>query len=105
MVHTLSRSASPRDLLGSEHPFTRANDALAVVRRQAAAVGLVLLGSMAGLILGVGQGVSLVIGASRPEQLEQLAANVLEVRCQSCGATVTFTPPEVARQCDRIARG
>lgn len=36
----------------------------------------------------------------RPEQLEQLAANALEVRCQSCGATVTFTPPEVARQCD-----
>jgi hypothetical protein len=36
----------------------------------------------------------------RPEQLEQLAANALEVKCQSCGATVTFTPPEVARQCD-----
>ena len=36
----------------------------------------------------------------RPEQLSQLAANALEVRCQSCGATVTFTPPEVARQCD-----
>jgi len=36
----------------------------------------------------------------RPEQLEQLAANALEVNCQSCGATVTFTPPEVARQCD-----
>ena len=36
----------------------------------------------------------------RPEQLDQLAANALEVQCQSCGATVTFTPPEVARQCD-----
>lgn len=36
----------------------------------------------------------------RPEQLEQLAANALEVQCQSCGAMVTFTPPEVARQCD-----
>ncbi|MEK6283656.1 MAG: TFIIB-type zinc ribbon-containing protein [Acidobacteriota bacterium] len=36
----------------------------------------------------------------RPEQLEQLARNALEVQCQSCGATVTFTPPEVARQCD-----
>jgi DNA-directed RNA polymerase subunit RPC12/RpoP len=36
----------------------------------------------------------------RPEQLSQLAVNALEVRCQSCGATVTFTPPEVARQCD-----
>lgn len=36
----------------------------------------------------------------RPEQLEQLAANTLEVRCQSCGAIVTFTPPETARQCD-----
>ena len=36
----------------------------------------------------------------RPEQMEQLAAGALEVQCQSCGATVTFTPPEVARQCD-----
>ena len=36
----------------------------------------------------------------RPDQLEQLTANALEVQCQSCGATVTFTPPEVARQCD-----
>jgi DNA-directed RNA polymerase subunit RPC12/RpoP len=36
----------------------------------------------------------------RPQQLEQLAANALEVSCQSCGAIVTFTPPEVARQCD-----
>lgn len=36
----------------------------------------------------------------RPEQLAQLAANALDVQCQSCGATVTFTPPEVARQCD-----
>ena len=35
----------------------------------------------------------------RPEQLGQLAANALEVRCQSCGATVTFTPPEVAAAC------
>lgn len=39
----------------------------------------------------------------RPEHLEQLAANALEVRCQSCGATITFTPPEVARQCDFCA--
>lgn len=36
----------------------------------------------------------------RPEQLERLAANALEVQCQSCGAKVTFTPPDVARQCD-----
>jgi DNA-directed RNA polymerase subunit RPC12/RpoP len=36
----------------------------------------------------------------RPEQMEQMAAGALEVQCQSCGATVTFTPPEVARQCD-----
>lgn len=36
----------------------------------------------------------------RPEQMEQLAANALEVQCQSCGAMITFTPPEVARQCD-----
>jgi DNA-directed RNA polymerase subunit RPC12/RpoP len=36
----------------------------------------------------------------RPEHLQPIAANALEVQCQSCGATVTFTPPEVARQCD-----
>jgi len=36
----------------------------------------------------------------RPEQLQPLAANALEVQCQSCGATVAFTPPEVAGQCD-----
>jgi hypothetical protein len=32
--------------------------------------------------------------------LQQLASDALEVQCQSCGATVTFLPPEVARQCD-----
>ncbi len=36
----------------------------------------------------------------RPEQLEQLAANALEVQCQSCSAMVTFIPPEVAGRCD-----
>lgn len=36
----------------------------------------------------------------RPEHLERLAEDALDVQCQSCGATVTFTPPEVARQCD-----
>lgn len=28
-----------------------------------------------------------------------MAENALEVTCQSCGATVTFTPPEVAGEC------
>jgi DNA-directed RNA polymerase subunit RPC12/RpoP len=36
----------------------------------------------------------------RPHQLQPLSANALEVQCQSCGATVSFAPPEVARQCD-----
>lgn len=36
----------------------------------------------------------------RAEQMEQIAAGALEVQCQSCGAMVTFTPPEVARECD-----
>jgi ribosomal protein S27E len=36
----------------------------------------------------------------RPEQLQQMAPNALEVQCNSCGALVTFTPPEVARNCD-----
>ena len=36
----------------------------------------------------------------RPEQLRLLAENALEVQCQACGATMTFTPPEVTRHCD-----
>jgi DNA-directed RNA polymerase subunit RPC12/RpoP len=36
----------------------------------------------------------------RAEQLQMLAAGALEVQCSSCGATVTFVPPEVARECD-----
>jgi len=35
-----------------------------------------------------------------PQQMEQLAPNALEVMCQSCGAIVTFAPPEVAGKCD-----
>jgi DNA-directed RNA polymerase subunit RPC12/RpoP len=36
----------------------------------------------------------------RSGQLELLAQNALEVQCTSCGAIVTFVPPEVARECD-----
>ena len=36
----------------------------------------------------------------RPEQMAKLAANALEVQCQSCGATSIFTPPEVAGRCE-----
>lgn len=36
----------------------------------------------------------------RPEQMQTLAAGALEVQCSSCGAIVTFVPPEVARSCD-----
>lgn len=36
----------------------------------------------------------------RAGQLEMLAQNALEVQCTSCGAIVTFVPPEVARECD-----
>ena len=37
----------------------------------------------------------------RPQsaQLKALAENALEVRCNGCGATVTFTPPDVAGEC------
>src|SRR4051812_9560059 len=55
---------SPDQLLGPDHPFARANDALAAVRRQVAAVALLLVGSLAALALGFGQAVTLVIGAS-----------------------------------------
>ena len=33
-------------------------------------------------------------------QLGQLAAGALEVACQTCGAAVTFAPPQVAGECD-----
>ena len=36
----------------------------------------------------------------REGQLQVLAQNALEVQCSSCGAIVTFVPPEVARECD-----
>ena len=36
----------------------------------------------------------------RPEQMGELAANALEVQCQSCGAKSLFTPPEVAGRCE-----
>lgn len=36
----------------------------------------------------------------RPEQMEQLAPNALEVQCQSCGAKTVFLPPEVAGRCE-----
>src|SRR6266404_1117831 len=37
-----------------------------------------------------------------PQQthLERIATDALQVQCTSCGATVAFTPPEVARLCD-----
>jgi DNA-directed RNA polymerase subunit RPC12/RpoP len=36
----------------------------------------------------------------RAGQLRMLAQDALEVQCNSCGAIVTFIPPEVARECD-----
>ena len=36
----------------------------------------------------------------RPEQMTKLAANALEVQCQSCGAKSIFSPPEVAGRCE-----
>ena len=36
----------------------------------------------------------------RADQLQVLAVGALEVQCSSCGAIVTFVPPEVARECD-----
>jgi DNA-directed RNA polymerase subunit RPC12/RpoP len=36
----------------------------------------------------------------RPEQMAKLAANALEVQCQSCGAKSIFMPPQVAGRCE-----
>jgi len=36
----------------------------------------------------------------RAEEMGQLAANALEVQCQSCGAKSLFVPPEVAGRCE-----
>ena len=36
----------------------------------------------------------------RPEEMTALAANALEVQCQSCGAKSIFMPPEVAGRCE-----
>ena len=37
---------------------------------------------------------------ARVRSLQVLARDALEVQCTSCGAIVTFVPPEVARECD-----
>ena len=39
------------------------------------------------------------------DQLGTLATGALEVACQTCGATVTFTPPMVAEACPRTRGG
>jgi DNA-directed RNA polymerase subunit RPC12/RpoP len=36
----------------------------------------------------------------RPDQMGTLAADALEVQCQSCGAKSIFTPPQVAGRCE-----
>src|SRR5690349_4497780 len=33
------------------------------------------------------------------DKMGTLAANALEVKCQNCGATVEFTPPQIAGDC------
>lgn len=38
-----------------------------------------------------------------PEQLKPISADALEVQCAGCGATVSFTPPEVAGDCSFCA--
>jgi ribosomal protein S27E len=35
----------------------------------------------------------------KPEQLNPIASDALEVQCTGCGATVSFSPPEVAGEC------
>jgi hypothetical protein len=52
---------SPHQLLGSDHPYARANDTLGALCRQLAAVSLLLGASVAALALGVGQAVTLAI--------------------------------------------
>ena len=37
--------------------------------------------------------------AERPDQMKVLAENAQEIQCSSCGALVTFTPPEVTGEC------
>ncbi len=34
------------------------------------------------------------------ERLQPMAQNAMQVSCETCGATVTFVPPETARNCD-----
>lgn len=34
------------------------------------------------------------------ERLQPMAQNAMQVTCETCGATVTFVPPETARNCD-----
>lgn len=38
-----------------------------------------------------------------PDRLQPLAKDAMQVQCDSCGATVTFIPPEIATSCDFCA--
>jgi ribosomal protein S27E len=40
----------------------------------------------------------------RPEHLGGLAEGALEVKCDGCGGTITFTPPEVSTKCPFCGR-
>ncbi len=40
----------------------------------------------------------------RSDHLTRIASDALEVKCGGCGATVTFTPPEVAGECPFCGR-
>src|SRR5262245_54906438 len=40
----------------------------------------------------------------RPGQLAPIAQGALEVRCEGCGASISFTPPEVAGECPFCGR-
>jgi len=40
----------------------------------------------------------------RSDKLTTIAEDALEVRCEGCGATVSFTPPEVAGECPFCGR-
>jgi hypothetical protein len=64
MDHTLSRYQSPRDVLGPDHPLTRAAESLKAVTHQAGVVSLLLIGSVATWLFGVPQAIALVIGCA-----------------------------------------
>ena len=97
-----------RDLLGPDHPLTRASETLAAVLRQVFAVALLLIGSVAAYVFGAGQAIALVIGSAVVlPVLGAVAGELWDRRRHAARQLVldgreTLPLPAIQRECRRL---